>query len=72
MAHYQANPVFHRVESAANIADGPTRPDKDGLTFLHEIGAVERQACLPGWMLNLWQPYASDVLRLQDLLLSED
>ena len=72
IAELQADSVFHRVESAANIADGPTRPDKEGISVLTAVGAEERPACLPGWLLDLWHPYASDVLRQQDIVLTED
>ena len=71
VARLRADSVFHRVESAANIADGPTRPEKDGISFLTALGAVECPALLPGWLVDVWQPYASDVLRLQDIVLTE-
>ena len=40
-----------RVESAANVADGPTRHRWD---LLRRLGAAERAAEWPTWMQNLW------------------
>ena len=40
-----------RVESRANVADGPTRDDFSVLT---RLGAVFREPCLPEWVHDLW------------------
>ena len=48
------HPMFHRVESEANIADGPTRPDDVGCSLLRELGAAELPAYLPGRLVDLW------------------
>ena len=63
------HPMFHRVESEANIADGPTRPDGVGCSLLRELGAAELPAYLLGWLANLWHPYANDALTCEDILL---
>ena len=42
---------FGRVESKANLADGPTRCD---LRVLEELGAFEVESVLPEWMSELW------------------
>ena len=42
MAELRCDAVFHRVESASNIADGPTRPEKEGCQVLELVGAVEK------------------------------
>lgn len=44
---------FWRVESKANIADGPTRHD---LELLQELGAQEREPVWPDWFFDLWAP----------------
>ena len=41
-----------RVESKANIADGPTR---EYLDFLDELGAQYRVPALPNWCYDLWE-----------------
>ena len=41
-----------RVESKANIADGPSR---DYLDLLHELNAVFVDPVLPQWVRTLWQ-----------------
>ena len=41
-----------RVESKANLADGPTREDLSELEFL---GAQYVEPCLPAWSENLWK-----------------
>ena len=41
-----------RVESNANVADGPTRDD---LSFLEELGADFVDPILPDWVRHLWQ-----------------
>ena len=61
--------MFYRVESKANIADGPTRPDDVGCSLLRELGAAELPAYLPGWLANLWHPFANDALTCEDILL---
>ena len=40
-----------RVESAANIADGPTRED---LSKLEQLGASFVEPCLPHWIHDVW------------------
>ena len=58
--------VFVRVESKANIADGPTRYD---LTLLHALSALEGQAKLPGWLRDLWSRLQANDLAINPLLL---
>ena len=60
--------VFHRVESASNIADGPTRPDKAGCDVLHALGASEVSPLLHGYLVRLWYLLADDVLSQDDIL----
>ena len=64
--------VFYRVESKANIADGPTRLDELGCSILSQLGAMEFPAYLPGWLLNLWHLFADDALAREDILLGLD
>ena len=71
-AQMRSSVVFHRVESASNIADGPTRPDKDGCRVLHAVGAVEVPARLHGFLIKLWFPLADDVLAQDDILVGLD
>ena len=40
-----------RVESKANVADGPTRDD---LALLESMNAQFRLPVLPSWVLDLW------------------
>lgn len=40
-----------RVESRANVADGPTR---DNFTLLHELQATYVAPVLPDWLVTLW------------------
>ena len=40
-----------RVESRANLADGPSR---DYLDKVHELQAAELAPCLPSWVDKLW------------------
>ena len=72
MADIRCDAVFHRVESASNIADGPTRPDKEGCQVLESAGAVEKRAFLVGWLVDLWHPYADDVLGKDEILVALD
>ena len=72
MAELRCDSVFHRVESASNIADGPTRPDKEGCQILGLVGAVEQNAFLAGWLVDLWHPYADDVLGKDEILVAVD
>jgi len=72
IAKHQMHSVFYRVESKANIADGPTRPDELGCSLLSQLGAMEFPAYLPGWLLNLWHPFANDALACEDILLGLD
>ena len=67
VARFQMHPIFYRVESKANIADGPTRPSDVGCSLLIELGVVEFPAYLPGWLANLWHPFASDALACEDI-----
>ena len=57
--------VFVRVESKANVADGPTRDD---LTLLIELSALENPARLPGWLRDLWSPLQANDLVIESLL----
>ena len=59
---------FHRGEPAANIAGGPTRPDKAGCVILHALGAREVNPLVHG----LWYPMADDALSQQDILVGLD
>ena len=61
--------MTYRVESKANIADSPTRPDDVGCSLLRELGAAELPAYLPGRLANLWQLFANDALTREDILL---
>ena len=63
-----ASYVFHRVESASNIADGPTRPDKAGCAILHALGAREVNPLLHGYLVRMWFPLADAVLAQGDIL----
>ena len=71
-AQRQTYYVFHRVESKANLADGPTRPEADGCVFLHQIHATQLDPLLPGWLVNLWAPFARDVLSQDAIALAAD
>ena len=42
---------FFRVESVANVADGPSRGD---LRWLHSLGAVEVPVQWPEWATDVW------------------
>ena len=42
---------IYRVESAANIADGPTRGD---FTWMRDLKASFWDPILPKWMADLW------------------
>ena len=64
--------VFHRVESASNIADGPTRPDKAGCEVLYALGASEVTPLLHGYLVRLWYPLADDVLAQDDIIVGLD
>ena len=44
-------PFWVRVESGANLADGPTRRD---LSAVRGLGATRVAPCLPEWMMSLW------------------
>ena len=71
-AKLQLDSVFFRVTSKSNIADGPTRPDKVGCTLLQSLGAIERPALLPGYLVALWFPLANDVLAQDHIVVSAD
>ena len=48
-----------RVESKANIADGPTRDD---LSFLEKLEAIFVEPVLPAWIYDIWKiPEGMDV-----------
>ena len=61
--------MFSRIESKAIPADGPTRPDDVGCSLLRKLCAAELPAYLPGWLANLWHPFANDALTCEDILL---
>ena len=42
-----------RVETHANVADGPSRDD---CSLMVRLGATEVVPCLPQWALHLWHP----------------
>ena len=71
-AQRQSDYVSHRVDSGANLADGPTRPDKDGCDLLAQLDAIEFESYFPGWLVNLWAPFASDVLCQDAIALADD
>ena len=48
LAELRCDAVCHRVESASNIAAGPTRPEKEGCQVLELVGTVEESAFLAG------------------------
>ena len=52
VARMQISLYLHRVESKANIADGPTRYD---FGMLEELGAQYVVPVLPEWMCDLWR-----------------
>ena len=52
-AHMRVGFSGHRVESKANLADGPTR---DYYDILHKLGAQFVEPVLPTWVLDLWGP----------------
>ena len=62
------HPMIYRVESKANLEDGPTRPD-NGCSLLREFAAAELPAYLLGGLANLWHPVANDALPCEDILL---
>ena len=45
--------LFRRVESKANVADGPTR---ENLEILERLGAIWCEPMMPSWITNLWVP----------------
>ena len=44
--------LMRRVESAANLADGPTR---DNLKFVKKLNVWWTDSVLPGWAFDLWR-----------------
>ena len=44
-------PIWARVESEANIADGPSRRD---FVMVGRLGAVWVKPRLPNWLMTLW------------------
>ena len=56
---------FARVESKANVADGPTR---DFLDVLLGLGAACVTAKLPGWLRSLWTSIQANDLDLASLV----
>ena len=57
VAAHDASLFVARVESKANIADGPTR---DTFHHLSSIGAQFVEPVLPAWITQLWTAFASD------------
>ena len=51
MAKHRIGFYAARVESKANIADGPTRHD---LSEVEELGAQWCEPTLPSWAYDLW------------------
>jgi hypothetical protein len=51
MAERSVALVIRRVESKANIADGPTRYFLDDL---RQLGACQTKAVLPKWAYSIW------------------
>ncbi len=49
----------HRVESKANLADGPTR---DFFEVLTRLEAVYVEPVLPAWVFDLWGPIRDPAL----------
>ena len=52
MADWDTTYVAGRVESKANVADGPTR---DRWELLEHLKAVYHEPQLPDWLMDLWQ-----------------
>jgi hypothetical protein len=50
---------LERVESLANVADGPTR---DSFKHLEDLKATEVKPIMPWWIDNVWQPISELVL----------
>ena len=61
--------MTYRVESKANLADGPTHPEDVGCPGLREFATAELLAYLPGPFANLWHSVATDALTREDILL---
>ena len=61
--------MTYRVESKANLADGPTRPEDVGCPGLREFATAELLAYLPGWLANPWHFFANEALTCEDILL---
>ena len=66
VAWLRVDVAFVRVESKANVADGPTR---DFLDVLVALGAVRLPALLPGWLNALWTSVQANDLRTAPLSL---
>ena len=56
IANLRAGMHIERVESAANIADGPTR---DFMVHVNRFKAHEVPPVMPRWIVNIWQPILS-------------
>ena len=52
IANLRAGMHIERVESAANIADGPTR---DFMVQANRFGAQEVPPVMPQWIEHIWQ-----------------
>ena len=50
-AHYKIAFYGVRVESKANVADGPTR---DEISILEQLGATFREPRFPAWVRDIW------------------
>ena len=59
IANLRAGINIERVESAANIADGPTR---DFMVQVNRLEAQEIPPVMPQWIDNIWQPILSLVV----------
>ena len=57
MAKMQVGFYGARVESKANLADGPTR---DSFEDLGKLGAVFVEPLLPEWLQDMWRPWTYD------------
>ena len=59
--HMRLSLLLGRVESAANVADAPSR---DSLDLLLRLGAKFRSPRLPEWLDDMWSlPYLNAVSR---------
>ena len=49
-----------KVESAANLADGPTRADE---SWVHRLNARFRSPVLPPWVCDPWRHPQLDIMK---------